>query len=298
MTFHIMLPFYGRFDHFREAVESVLAQTDTDWKLTVIDDVYPDKAPGEWLSALGDDRIIYIRNEQNLGVSRNFIECVALMEGEFSVIFGCDDVMLPEFVARARELLEANPDAAIIQPGVAVIDDNGVTYRPFVDRLKAIYRPGGSGTRRYRGEQLAASLLRGNWAYFPSLIWRVDLLREYGFAEGFDVVQDLIMLLDITAGGGTFVLDDVVVFHYRRHQGSVSSATALDGSRFRQERDLFDSQSSRFANLGWKHAQRAARWYLSSRLNALTRVPLAIRQRNPRGVRALVTHSLGGHIRS
>lgn len=298
MTLDIMLPFYGSFDHFRLAVESVLGQSDPDWQLTIVDDVYPDPAPGEWAQSLGDPRIRYQRNERNLGVSNNYLKCVSLMTGEFSVLFGCDDVMLPGYVARAKELIREFPDASVIQPGVEVIDGTGAVYLPLVDRLKDFYRFRGKGARRYSGEELATSLLRGNWTYFPSLLWRVEALRRHGFNAALDVVQDLVMLLDITADDGVFVLDDDVVFQYRRHQGSVSSATAADGSRFAQERELFDGQAERFARLGWKRAARAARWHLSSRLNALTRLPFAVRQGNGRGVVALLRHAAGKRIPS
>ncbi len=297
MILEIMLPFYGRVDHFRAAVESVLAQDDPEWTLTIVDDVYPDAEPQKWAESLGDPRITYLRNEINLGPSKNYLKCVSLMTGEYSVLFGCDDVMLPGYVTRVKELLSEFPEASVIQPGVQVIDENGTPYRPLVDRIKDHYRFRGTGSRQYSGEEVAVSLLRGNWTYFPSLLWRVELLRRYGFHQNLDVVQDFVMLLDIAAGGGSLVLDDRVVFQYRRHQGSVSSAAAVDGSRFRQERELFDRQATRFDAIGWSRAARTARRHYSSKLNALTRLPLAIRQGNGRGVRALLTHVAGGHIR-
>lgn len=295
--FHILLPFWGRFDHFRLAVESVLAQSDGDWRLTVVDDVYPDPAPGQWVQSLGDPRIEYVRNEVNLGVSKNYLACVDRMRGEFSMLFGCDDIMLPGFVARVRELVAAHPTVSVVQPGAEVIDAEGRVALPLVDRLKSALRPRTEGPRVLGGEELAHSLLRGNWTYFPSLVWRVDLLRRYGFDPDLDVVQDLIMLLDITADGGTMVLDDRVVFQYRRHQQSVSSSTAVDGSRFAQERALFDAQRARFAGMGWRRAAGAARWHWFSKLNAVTRMPAALRRRNGRGVRNLAAHALGGRVR-
>ncbi|GHF15461.1 glycosyltransferase family 2 protein [Pseudolysinimonas yzui] len=292
MTFHILLPFYGRPDHLRIAVESVLAQTDADWRLTVVDDRYPDEEPGRWVAGLGDPRIEYLRNEVNLGVSRNYLRCVELMTGEHSMLFGCDDVMLPDFVARVAELLAAHPDASIVQPGAEVIDADGRPFRPLGDRIKDLLRPGGRGVRVLRGEPLAASLLRGNWTYFPSLVWRVSELRRHGFDPDLDVVQDLGMLLDIVADGGTMVLDDRVVFQYRRHRSSVSSATAVDGTRFAQERELFARQQRRFTVLGWPRAARAARHHWSSRLNALTQLPAAARSGGG-SVRSLLRHAVG-----
>jgi len=292
----IFMPFWGRVDHFKLAVESLLAQTDPDWRLTIVDDRYPDDEPQRWIAELGDPRIRYLRNDENLGVSRNYVKCVALAEAEFLVIFGCDDVMRPGYIARVKQLLAEYPEVAVIQPGARVIDGDGREYLPLPDRMKRYYRPRGTGVRVLAGERLARSLLRGNWTYFPSLVWRTELLRRYGFDQDLNVVQDLIMLLDIAADGGTMVLDDDPVFTYRRHSGSVSSATAVDGTRFAQERALFDQSAELFGGKGWARAARAARWHISSRLHALSMLPAAIRRRDGRGVRILLAHARGADI--
>jgi glycosyltransferase involved in cell wall biosynthesis len=292
VTLDIMIPFYGRFDHFVAAVESVLAQTDPDWRLTIIDDVYPDLAPGQWAAAIDDDRVTYLRNETNLRPSRNYNKAITLAKAEFMVIMGSDDIMLPGYVARVRELIGQFPDAAIIQPGVTVIDENGAAVHPLPDRVKAIYRFGGTGAREYRGEQLATSLLRGNWTYFPSLVWRTSQL-EGGFRTDLDVVQDLAKLLEITMRGGSLVLDDTTVFAYRRHSTSVSAVTGPDGSKFRQERTLFREVEATTRERGWKKAARAARNHLTSRLNALSELPGAILAGNAVGRSTLTRHILG-----
>jgi glycosyltransferase involved in cell wall biosynthesis len=294
VTLDILLPFYGRFDHFRLAVESVLAQSDGDWRLVVVDDVYPDLAPGEWVQSLGDDRIRYLRNEENLGVSRNFAKCVTLMEADYAVIFGCDDVMLPNYVANVAALLAANPLADVIQPGVEVIDSEGNPSLPLGDRIKRSYRHRDvpeSGI--LVGEDLAASLLHGNWTYFPALVWRAELLSTFGFVTTREVVPDLKMLLDIAAGGGSLVVDETLSFQYRRHSESVSSWRATDGSRFLEEKELFAEEAERFAALGWSRAARSARVHFSSRVNALTQLPGAAKQRSAQGIGGLLRHAFG-----
>lgn len=286
----IMMPFYGRFDHFVDAVQSVRAQSDPDWRLVVVDDVYPDLEPGRWLEGLGDPRITYVRNTENLRPSRNYNKCIGLMESEFAILMGCDDVMLPNYVFRVKQLIAQHPDASVIQPGVAVIDEHGAPARPLADRVKALYRFRGHGVRTFAGETLATSLLRGNWTYFPSLAWRVTELRKREFRTDLDVVQDLAMLLQITIDGGLLVLDDLVCFNYRRHSTSVSAVTGPDGSKFRQEAALFTEAAAACDSLGWHRASRAAKLHLTSRLNALTEMPAALRARNSAGRRALLHH--------
>src|ERR1700712_4315874 len=100
MTLDILMPFYGRFDDFRAAVESVRAQSSTNGRLTIVDDVYPDREPGKWVVALGDERIRYLRNDTNLGPSGNYNKSVGLATTDFVVLMGCDDVMLSGYVER------------------------------------------------------------------------------------------------------------------------------------------------------------------------------------------------------
>ncbi|MDQ1552728.1 MAG: hypothetical protein QOD50_2150 [Actinomycetota bacterium] len=276
MTLDILMPFYGRFDHLRAAVTSVRAQTSDDWRLVVLDDAYPDTEPGQWVSEQDDPRVEYRRNEHNLGVSGTFRLAASLATSEYAVIMGCDDVMLPDYVATVRALAARFPTAAIIQPGVRVIDENGAPTRPLGDRVKSLLRVAGRKPALYGGERLARSLLRGNWTYFPSLCWRVDALRAHDFRTDFDVVLDLALQLEIIASGGSMLVDDGVCFLYRRHAASVSSWKATDGTRFVQEAQLFDESARSFRRLGWNAAARAARLHLTSRLNAALQLPGAL----------------------
>ncbi len=286
------MPFYGRFDHLRIAVESVRAQSIDAWRLVVVDDMYPDTAPGQWITGLNDPRIRYIRNSENLGVSRNYRRCVGLMSGEYGVLMGCDDIMRPRFVERVQEITARFRRASVIQPGVEVVDSAGHPSRPLADRVKRLYQFGGSGAREYSGPRLAASLLRANWTYFPSLVWRVELIREIGFRLDLNVVQDLAMLIEITKRNGTLVLDDEVVFDYRRHSSSVSAVTGVDGTKFLQERTLFAEASRDLDALGWTSAARAARLHLTSRMNALTELPSAIVRGDGTSRKIIVSHVL------
>lgn len=284
------MPFYGEPRLFREAVESILAQTDQDWHLTVVDDVYPDPAPGRWLVGLADERITYIRNEANLGVNGNFEKCARLATAQITSIIGCDDALLPNYVARIRSILKQYPTADYVQPGVQVMDGEGHDSAPLADRVKAHYRPKVAGTTLLGGENLAQSLLRGNWTYFPSIAWRTSKLKEHGFRQDLKVVLDLALQIDIVVARGQMALDTVPSFRYRRHAASVSSWTADDGSRFVEEGSFFAECAERMRALGWHRASRVARWHFSSRLNALTRLPASVKALDRSGFWLLIRY--------
>jgi glycosyltransferase involved in cell wall biosynthesis len=295
-TVDVMLPHYGRLDLVQATVHSVLAQTDPNWQLTIVDDSgeLADDRLAVWCAELGDVRVRYLRNPQNLGINRNFQKCVSLVEHELAVIVGCDDLMLPHYVATVRTAHQSRPRASIIQPGVEVVDERGEPARTLVDLSKRwVFAPRVAAPTTFAGEDLAVSLLRGNWLYFPAICWRAEPLRRTGFRDGYSVVQDLALVLDLVIEGESLLVEPTTSFCYRRHRASVSSAHAADGRRFAEERAFFQATAERMAAHGWQRAARAARHHFSSRVNALTRLPMAARHGGPDGVRSLARHAFG-----
>jgi glycosyltransferase involved in cell wall biosynthesis len=293
MPHDIMMPFYGDFGLFRIAVQSVVTQTDRDWRLVIIDDVYPSTEPAEWAAALADERIEVVRNPKNLGVAGNFRRSVELARADYVTIMGCDDVMLPGYVARMRELTRRFPDVAYVQPGVDVIDGSGRSVVPLPDRVKRWYEPSTDRPTVLEGAALATSIMRGNWTYFPSICWRREALEAHPFHTDLEVALDLQLQLEIVRDGGALLVDPEVTFQYRRHGGSVSSWRADDGSRFAEEHLVLARAADWASTRGWKRAARAGHWRVSSRLNALSRVPSAARAKDAAGTRSLLAHAFG-----
>ncbi|MEU4354567.1 glycosyltransferase family 2 protein [Streptomyces virginiae] len=292
VTFDFMLPYYGDVQLMQDAVRSVLAQTDRDFRLVVIDDGKEPDVPG-WFAGLGDDRVHYTRNEQNLGITKNFQKCVRLSEADYVVIMGCDDVLHPHYLETVRGIVDAQPGIGMIQPGVEVIDGTGQVTQGLADNTKKrLYAPQVKGRRLMGGEELAASVLRGNWLYFPSIAWRGEVLRKVNFRDDYSVIQDLALVVDLLEGGEQMVIDNTTtVFQYRRHAVSESSVQAFSGTRFAEAERYFSAVAARMDARGWPKAARAARFHSASRLHALTMLPGALRSGNKAGARTLAKHA-------
>lgn len=290
--FDIMLPYYGDVRLMRDAVRSVLAQDFPDFRLTVVDDGDAAGVP-EWFAGLGDPRVRYLRNERNLGITRNFQQCVQLSEADHVVIMGCDDLLKPGYLSTVAGVLADHPGVGMVQPGVEVIDGSGAVRSGLADRVKhRIYAPAVPGRAVLGGEDLAASLLRGNWLYFPSVCWRGDALRAVNFRDEYSVIQDLALVIDLLERGEQLVVDTAgPVFRYRRHAVSESSLQAFSGSRFAEAARYFTAVAERMDARGWPRAARAARRHSASRLHALTLLPGALRHRNHDGARQLAKHA-------
>ncbi len=274
----IALPFYGDVGYLKLAVESIRNQSSPDWHLYVSDDGYPDPLVAEYFQNLDDSRISYSRNETNLGANRNFQHCLSLVQSDFVTIMGADDLMHPEYVARITAAIKEQ-SVDIVLPQIVVINEFNKPIYPLTDRMKSrIALPSGT----YEGEEIAISLMKGNWTYFPSIAWRTDAIKSIGFREGLFVSQDLGLLLDVVVKGGKLKVLPDVLFSYRRHSSSDSSVRAIDGDRFIEEKEFFTIFQKEFQSLNWKRASRAARVHLTSRLHAGKLLPTALIQRkNP-----------------
>jgi glycosyltransferase involved in cell wall biosynthesis len=297
-TFDIMLPYYGNASLMRAAVASVLGQSDPGWRLTVVDDGREPGVP-EWFAGLGDDRVRYHRNPHNLGVTGNFRRCVELAEHQYMVMMGTDDIMLPNYVATVRSVVEEYPGVGLVQPGVEIIDGEGRVVRTLADVVKRrLYAPRLTGRTLLGGEELATSLLRGDWLYFPSICWRTDAVKAANFRDDLHVIQDLALIIDLVERGEQLAVDPTVCFQYRRHVISASAASALTGTRFVEARNYFLEAADQMTRLGWRRAARAARRYTSSRLHAITMLPAAVKAGNGTGIRHLCRHAFGPSRRS
>lgn len=292
MTLEIFVPFWGEPALLYDTVDSVRAQTDPDWRLTVIDDCYPDTSVVEHFAAIEDPRIVYTRNEVNLGITENYREAIRRATTEHIAILGCDDLLHPGYLDVIGRTVAAVPHADVIQPGVQVIDEHGAVVRPLVDRVKqGLLAPrGGSGIAVLTGERMATSLIRGDWLYWPSLVFRTETLQRIDFRDGLPIIQDLALLMDIAFEGGTLAYNPTLAFSYRRHGGSASQKTLLDGRRFRDERAYY-AEAQRLATAqGWRRTARTARVRAMSRLHAVTELPGVVRHGTRPGVESTLAH--------
>ena len=167
----------------QDAVRSVLAQTDRDFRLVVVDErqgagTYPGLVRGArrrsgYATPATSGTSASTKNFQKLRRARP--------RRDYVVIMGCDDLLRPALPGdRARGSSAPTRASAMVQPGVEVIDGRGAQVtQGLADETKrrAVRAEGEGPGGLMAGEELAASVLRGNWLYFPSIAWRGAALR-------------------------------------------------------------------------------------------------------------------------
>lgn len=289
---HVLIPYWGDPALLDATMATVLSQSDPRWRVTIVDDGYPDPTARQTYEHHADPRVSYVRNEVNLGIAGNFEKCRTLATGRLAMFLGCDDLLHDDFVATVWRHHTAYADVEMIQVGVRVIGGDGQPANGLADRVKALIRPRITGPTVLGGERLASSLLRGNWLYWPSLVFRVDALAPRSFRADLPIILDLALIMDAVMAGNRLLLAPEVCFDYRRHDESASSTSLLQGDRLADERRWFGEVAATLRARGWSRAARSARTHWTSRLHAVSLLPVALRSRSRAATARVLRHVL------
>ena len=84
--FSVVMPVYNGQTYLAKAIDGVLAQTDADWELVIVDDCSQDQTPQIPAAyASKDKRIRVISNEQNIRVAKSLNRGINAAQGKWIV---------------------------------------------------------------------------------------------------------------------------------------------------------------------------------------------------------------------
>jgi len=130
----IGLPVFNGENYLEEALDSILAQTYSDFELIISDNASTDRTEEICRAyAARDERIRYFRNETNLGAAKNYNRVFELSSGEYFRWAAHDDLCAPEHLERCVEILDREPDVVLCYPKTSIIDEHGEFVRNYFD---------------------------------------------------------------------------------------------------------------------------------------------------------------------
>ena len=119
----VIMAVYNDEDHVAAAIESILAQTFTDFEIIIVDDGSQDRSPQiarDYMDRDGRIRLIQLERNQGPAAARN--RAIAAAKGEFVAGMDSDDVCLPERLRKQVELLQSAPDIGAVGSHARVVD--------------------------------------------------------------------------------------------------------------------------------------------------------------------------------
>ncbi|MGN1164813.1 MAG: glycosyltransferase family 2 protein [Lachnospiraceae bacterium] len=124
--FSFVLPAYkGRY--LAESIQSILAQTVTDFELVIVNDCSPDDI-ASIVAVNSDERIRYYENEQNIGGSdlvAQWNKCLSYARGEYVILATDDDLYEPNFLEAFVPLIEKYPEVGVFRARTVSVYSDG-----------------------------------------------------------------------------------------------------------------------------------------------------------------------------
>lgn len=172
----VFIPVHNREDYICTAVNSVLAQTFTDFELLVVDDGSRD-GTRERLLRYRDTRLRVESSNANLGIPATRNIGLELARGRYIALLDSDDYAYPERLARQVAWLDRHPDIVQVGSWCSFMDEGGRPLR---------------GVRRQplRPDDVHAHMLFHCPVVNRTVMARTTVLREHGYREEFPRCQD------------------------------------------------------------------------------------------------------------
>ena len=205
----ILMPVYNVAAYLREALDSMLAQTYTDFELIVLDDCSPDNS-AEILDTYTDPRIVRYRGEKNVGLSNVLNVGMQLARGEYIARMDSDDLSTHERLAVQVAYLDAHPEIDLCSCGMELFGAKQETW-----------------VRENNPEAVKITALFYSPILHASSVWRRASFERVGlrFQQEMVPAEDYDMWTRAMAAGLQLVNIPQVMYKYRIHPSQVTMQT-------------------------------------------------------------------------
>ncbi len=200
----IIMPVYNGVEHLNECIQSILAQTYTNFELLVLDDGSTDNS-ARIAQNIDDPRVRVIMCEHDFTTTLNI--GITSSKGEFIARMDCDDIMFPNRLQMQIDILKANNNIAVCS-----------TYAQTFGLVEKVIGQGSGNI-----DNALSNFLRGNYIIHPSVMLRSSFVREHQIAyKNHPYAEDYRMWVDICAAGGEFYVIPVPLIYYRISENQIS----------------------------------------------------------------------------
>ncbi len=213
--FSILVPMYETKPEFAQAmIDSVLAQTYSDWELILADasktDVVKDLVCGFEKS---DSRIRYVRIAENKGISENTNEALKYASGDYTALLDHDDLLTPDALYEMASVIQ-NAKRQGLEAAFVYSDEDKCDTE-----AKIFYEP-------HVKLGFNWDLLLSNNYICHFLAMKTDLIKKLGFRKEFDGAQDfdLVLRACLEKEQEDVILHvEKVLYHWRCHDLSTAA---------------------------------------------------------------------------
>lgn len=209
----VVMPVYNGEKFLRETMDSIFNQTFGDFEFIIINDASKDSTE-EIIKSYEDDRIVYLKNEQNLGVAGSLNRGLETAKGEYIARIDADDIALPSRFEKQADFMDNHPDVGVCGSTVRIFEEDGAE-RNFV--------------YSETDKSIRVDMLFNSAFAHPSVMIRRALLEKYGIFYNleYEKAEDYRMWYDILKVSKGHNLQEPLL-RYRHHQNQVTKTNVKE----------------------------------------------------------------------
>lgn len=213
----IIMPVYNTAPFLREAMDSMLSQTFTDFELIVLNDCSPDNAE-EVLNTYNDPRIVRYKGEKNVGLSNVLNIGIELARGKYIARMDSDDISMPNRLQVQVDYLESHLEIDLVSVGMELFGASEGVWK-----------------RERNPEKVKIEALFHSPILHASSVWRKDRFERNGlrFRQEMVPAEDYDLWTRALVKGLVLVNLPEVLYRYRLHP---SQATLQKNKVLEKER--------------------------------------------------------------
>ena len=199
------MPVYNGERFLKETIDSVLAQSYSDFIFLIINDGSTDRT-AEIICSYSDKRIIYQENEKNIGLVATLNNGIEIVDTEFLARMDADDLWHPTKLERQIQLLDSRPDVGLCGTSIRKF---GAFEGDFIFPID--------------NEGLKVGFLFYCCMSHPSVVFRMSFLKESGLRYKTDYfpAEDYKMWTDCLEKTQIYNIPEVLVY-YRQHNNQIT----------------------------------------------------------------------------
>ena len=202
----VIMPAYNAEKYIGEAIRSILGQSFRDFEFIILNDCSTDRTE-DVIRSFDDPRIVYLKNERNMGVAATLNRGLAVAQGQYIARMDADDISHPERFGKQAAYLDIHPEVAVLGSDLECFNEDGVIRTGW-----SVSEPG----------QMKVDMFFSCGLAHPSVMMRADVIQALGgYDPDYNGLEDYELWCRVLEKHHITTLPQILL-RYRIHGGQVT----------------------------------------------------------------------------
>ena len=189
----VLMPVFNAEAFLKEAVDSILNQTLSNFELLIVEDGSTDTSLSI-IQSYNDARIRIIKNESNIGIAASLNVGIQNSSASLIARMDADDVSRPERLQKQYNYMTAHPECVLLSTWAQEMSQEGVPVN----------------IEMFKTEYYYYNMTFENWIYHPTVMYRREaVLAAGGYAQAYS--EDYALFCKLLRTGKMHNLNEVLL---------------------------------------------------------------------------------------